>query len=280
MEQTITTPGTCVCFIVDILLIFIPSKKKREPSWTDRILWKKERDNAPKESVELLSYTNCMDMKLSDHKPVRALMKLNIRHIDVGRQKKVRADILGALKEQKDNTPEGQISTSFIDFQQVQFMGYKERSLTLENSGNVVAAFRFLPNEYTGAELPSWLQISPLSGVLAPNEKVVINFEILVDPTNSAPLNGKKLDGKKQTLINEFLLLRVENCKDFYINVCGQYEPTCFGAHLEDLTPDKDDTNIPAQLKKIIEYLSNDRVYKIVNNESIFKKMHKGITYT
>lgn len=241
------------------MLIFdVCSKKKREPSWTDRILWKKDRNNATKESVELLSYTDCIKMKLSDHKPVRALMNLNIRRIDEKRQKEVRDNLIKGVKEHQDVHPQGQISTSFVDFEKVHFMEYKEKNITLENPGDIVAAFRFLPNEFTGTELPPWLQISPISGVLAPNEKVVIRFKILVDPTNSAPLNGQT-----QT-INEFLLLRVENCKDYYINVFGQYKPTCFGAHLEDLTVDEK-VGVPTQLNKIVNYLSNDKIYSMVS---------------
>lgn len=67
---------------------YVLSGKRRAPAWTDRILWKKERvgTSAPKEDndgkpLKLLEYGDCMDMMLSDHKPVRALFQTKVeRH--------------------------------------------------------------------------------------------------------------------------------------------------------------------------------------------------------
>ncbi|GMH93485.1 hypothetical protein TL16_g12642 [Triparma laevis f. inornata] len=43
------------------------SKKKRIPSWTDRILWKKQADP---DAIKVLSYASANDIKTSDHRPV------------------------------------------------------------------------------------------------------------------------------------------------------------------------------------------------------------------
>ena len=45
------------------------SEKARTPSWTDRILWK-----AKGNSISLKSYQSHMSLKISDHKPVSAIM--------------------------------------------------------------------------------------------------------------------------------------------------------------------------------------------------------------
>lgn len=57
---------------------FLFSAKRRAPSWTDRVLWKKSLDQN-KSMLKLLSYDNCMDMMLSDHKPVQALFDAKVR---------------------------------------------------------------------------------------------------------------------------------------------------------------------------------------------------------
>lgn len=60
-------------------------------------------------------------------------------------------------------------------------------------------------------------------------EKVVLHFEILIDPTISTPFN----EGTEK--IDNILVLRLENGKDFFIVVSGTYHPTCFGVYLDQL---------------------------------------------
>lgn len=209
----------------------IYSEKRRAPSWTDRILWKKDRmDSSNKQSLKLLSYKHCMEMMMSDHKPVRALMEFNVRKIDSRKQKSTREKLAQQLKDNQDDQPRGEISSSYVDFEKMQFMEYKERTILLENTGQVLTVFKFLPKAPGEPILPPWLQVFPSSGVVAPGDKVVIRFEITVDPTISAPLN------RGEQKIDDILILRLENCKDFFISITGNYIPTCFGVPLEQLS--------------------------------------------
>ena len=50
------------------------SQRRRVPSWTDRILYKKDPN------TEVLSYCSAPDVKLSDHRPVYATFR---SHIDI-----------------------------------------------------------------------------------------------------------------------------------------------------------------------------------------------------
>ncbi|KAI8090017.1 Endonuclease/exonuclease/phosphatase [Halteromyces radiatus] len=204
------------------------SAKRRAPSWTDRILWKKPLDQH-KSMLKLLSYNNCMEMMLSDHKPVQAIFDAKVRHIDSQRQMDTRQSLIRQLIETTDNLTKGQISTSFIEFGDVQFMEYKEKTIVLENIGQVVAPFRFISKMDEEQVCPAWLQVSPQQGVLGPGEKVVIQFELMIDASISAPFN----EGKQE--INDILVLRLENGKDFFIVVSGKYIPTCFGVPLDSL---------------------------------------------
>ncbi|KAI8638810.1 Endonuclease/exonuclease/phosphatase [Parasitella parasitica] len=206
------------------------SEKRRAPSWTDRILWKKGRESATKQSLQLKSYKDCMEMMMSDHKPVRALLELNIRQINSQLQKQTKEKLVQQLKDSQDDQPCGEISSSYVDFGKVQFMEYKEQNIILTNTGTVLTVFKFLPKDTIGTILPPWLQVTPLSGVVAPGEKVMIRFEVTVDPTISTPLN------RGQETMEDILILRLENSKDFFISISGDYIPTRFGVPLEQLS--------------------------------------------
>lgn len=108
-------------------------------------------------------------------------------------------------------------------------MEYKEKTLVLENTGQVLAPFRFIPKIDETQVCPSWLHVHPMSGMIGPGEQVVIHFEILIDPSISTPFN----EGTEH--IDNILVLRLENGKDFFIVISGQYQPTCFGVRLESL---------------------------------------------
>ncbi|KAK9820598.1 hypothetical protein WJX72_012152 [[Myrmecia] bisecta] len=54
------------------------SAKMRTPSWTDRILWKCNPHTWPN-GVHLLHYSHVSDVKLSDHRPVAAVLEVNTR---------------------------------------------------------------------------------------------------------------------------------------------------------------------------------------------------------
>lgn len=58
---------------------------------------------------------------------------------------------------------------------------------------------------------------------------MIIHFEILIDPSISTEFN----EGDER--IDSILILRLENGKDFFIVVSGNYHPTCFGVKLERL---------------------------------------------
>jgi hypothetical protein len=59
--------------------IYDTSKKKRCPSWTDRILWKCNRNNVNgKSAVINTEYVAMNELKMSDHRPVRACFEISL----------------------------------------------------------------------------------------------------------------------------------------------------------------------------------------------------------
>lgn len=257
-------------------LFYTKSEKRRAPSWTDRVLFKKSPMDATRQSLTLLSYTNCMEMMASDHKPVRALLQLNVRKIDSRLQTLTRERLIQQIVDHPDTQPRGDISSSFVIFGKVRFMEYKEKTILLENTGQVLMLFKFISSGEGDAVFPPWLQVEPSSGVLAPGEKVVLRFEITVDPTISAPLNRGE---QKMAVI---LILRLENCKDFFIDIDGDYIPTCFGVPLEQLSeltvpilevtntsiqkssPVLNQIDVPKELWMLMNFLWNPNMFSLV----------------
>ena len=70
------------------------SKKKRSPSWTDRVLWRcNSKSTHP---IQIIEYVSVLELKMSDHRPVRAGFEVNI---DI-RKKKIMKE--GGAKDVKD----------------------------------------------------------------------------------------------------------------------------------------------------------------------------------
>ncbi|ORX55629.1 DNase I-like protein [Hesseltinella vesiculosa] len=204
------------------------SAKRRAPSWTDRILWKKPI--LGREGLTQLNYNNCMAMMLSDHKPVQSVFRAQIRELNRQKQSATRRALQQQLTETPEEMAKGTISSSFIEFDDVQFLEYKEKTLVLENTGQVVAPFYFLAKLDEAQAIPPWLQVSPQQGLLGPGEKILLQFEIMIDASVSAPFNqGQEL--------SHILILRLENAKDFFISIRGNYQRTCFGVPLHLLSP-------------------------------------------
>lgn len=96
------------------------------------------------------------------------IFSYQIRQIDSKKQKDTKAALARQLAETKDNITKGQISSSFVEFGDVNFMEHKERTLILENTGQVLAPFRFIPKMDETEACPSWLHVHPMSGILGP----------------------------------------------------------------------------------------------------------------
>ncbi|CAO3665848.1 unnamed protein product [Umbelopsis ramanniana] len=228
--------------------LYDTSEKRRAPAWTDRVLWRKARahlephaEDGHHSDIQLTSYSSCMDMMMSDHKPVNAIMHLKARKIDTEKQAQTKAAIVKLVSEHKDDRgPDGRISNSFVEFGDVRFMTEKEVSITLENTGQMVASWHFIPKLDETTICKPWLHISRIAGVLGPGEQTVIVFRILIDAATASTFNNDEDE------IDDKLILRLENGKDFFLVISGHYIPTCFGMSLEKLARMKYPVHSPA----------------------------------
>lgn len=63
----------------------------------------------------------------------------------------------------------------------------KTLSLTLENSGKVLAKFQFIPKLNEIKYCKPWLSVTPAFGLLVPGEKVEIKFTITIGIKKKIP---------------------------------------------------------------------------------------------
>lgn len=79
------------------------------------------------------------------------------------------------------------------------------------------------------------MTLSPTYGMLIPGEQAAtINVSITIDNTTAQQLNSRG------EVLNDILVLRLENGRDFYITIKASYARSCFGMTLDELVLYKD----------------------------------------
>ncbi|KAI9918453.1 hypothetical protein PsorP6_011959 [Peronosclerospora sorghi] len=211
-----------------------PEKKLRAPAWCDRVLW---RAKTPSD-VALLAYASVPALDLSDHKPVHALFRVDVQcHVE-SKKHDVMREIQSQLdKWENDNMPKVRLrqepstgaSPGVVAFPDLQFGVEQTQHVVMENTGLVVTHFRFIPKLDDVAVCKHWLSVSPLFGMIPPKESMTICIHALVDETVAPGLT------RGTETLDETLILRVENGRDYFLVVSGQYATSCFGTSVEQL---------------------------------------------
>lgn len=211
-----------------------PEKKLRAPAWCDRILWKAKLP----EHVALQVYDCVMSLDLSDHKPVHASFEVQVRHqVDTKKNQVMREIMMQLDKWENENMPKVRLlqsdgattSSGVLGFSHLRFGADQVKSVIVENTGIVVAHFRFIPKLDEVTICKPWLRVSPMFGMIPPKEQVEIRITANVDDVVAHGLSGGS-----ETL-DDTMILRIENGRDYFLVVSGQYDNSCFGSSLEQL---------------------------------------------
>ncbi|KAF1323672.1 Multiple inositol polyphosphate phosphatase-like protein, partial [Globisporangium splendens] len=211
-----------------------PEKKLRAPAWCDRILWKAKLP----EQVVLKHYNAVSALDLSDHKPVHAFFDVEIRHQVEAKKNQLLREIMMQLdKWENENIPKVrliqsdgvQLSSGMLGFTHLKYGLDQTKTLFVENTGVVVAHFRFVPKLEETLLCKPWLSVSPTFGMIPPKERMEIRITAHV---NEAVAHG--LTSGTETL-DDTMILRVENGRDYFLVISGQYDNSCFGNSLEQL---------------------------------------------
>ena len=202
------------------------SEKQRKPSYTDRVLFRASNSA----DLKLLQYESVPSLMLSDHKPVVGVFSAVARSI---RDDDYAATVASIQRDvdrlENDFQPQASLSATEFDFQEVRYGVPSVKTLVLRNVGVVLFRWCFVP--HPGHEVcKSWVRLEPSSGTLMPNEEALISFVVLVEGTGVE----SKL-GLGKTEMDDILILRLEQGKDYYVSLRGRYMQSSFGCPLESL---------------------------------------------
>jgi len=148
-----------------------PDKKVRFPAWCDRVLWKGK-------GVDQLLYQS-VPLKLSDHLPVRSLFSTAVRKVDDTKKKAVYQGLCHMLDRWENETyPKVELESSVVRFPDVSFDTPMTRSLTINNTGQVVAEFRFVPKMQDSVFCKPWLALDKQFGIILPGDSVTVDLTV------------------------------------------------------------------------------------------------------
>lgn len=143
------------------------SEKHRAPAWCDRILWKGD-------AIQQLTYNSCMNIKLSDHKPVYAIFLCGIKTKDEQKYKKVHEDVLKRVdKYENDNQPQLTVEKTDIHFNDIQYNELYIRDFTVANNCHLPVHFEFKPYGMDKKICANWLEIEPTKGELITGNNLI-----------------------------------------------------------------------------------------------------------
>ena len=75
-----------------------------------------------------------------------------------------------------------------------------------------------------------WMQVSPMFGMLIPGEPTTkIELTITIDKDTAKLLNSGR------DVLEDILILRLENGRDYYLTIRASYARSCFGMSMEEL---------------------------------------------
>ncbi|KAJ8115963.1 hypothetical protein OPT61_g2504 [Boeremia exigua] len=223
------------------------------------------------EELLLESYTSHMRVLSSDHKPLDGVFSLNFDAVvpdlkaavhsevarELDRQENEGRPSIAVVVERATGSPSPSkestaTDSSFdgVDFGDVKFAKSKRRNITIANTGRVPATFGFadrpIEEDQDAGPFPSWLTVTfdkepdarSKSGpddiqqryTLAPAE--VINAELKLKLKDVGSV--RNLNDETQSL-DEVLVLRVENGRDHFLPLRGQWQSSALARTVDKL---------------------------------------------
>jgi len=204
-----------------------PDKKLRAPAWCDRVLWLAQEPA----HVQQLTYARSETPNISDHKAVYTTLNITIKDVVQAKREAVYEQVMKLLDKYENQTlPMVGLDRVSLDFGQIRYEEAKTLSIQITNTGKVVAQFRFVPKLDENALSKPWMSVSPTYGMLIPGESpATLNFTVSLNNHTANLLNSGR------EVLDDILILRLENGRDYYITVKAQYARSCFGMSADEL---------------------------------------------
>jgi len=202
-----------------------PDKKLRAPAWCDRILWLAQEPG----HVAQLNYCRS-ELNISDHKPVMSTFLVTIKDVILAKREGVYREVMKMLDTYENNSlPMVSLNRINLNFGEVRYDQRVTLPIVITNTGQVVAQFRLVPKVDEIELCKPWLSVAPTYGMLIPGEKTEIELTITIDNSTAHKLNTSR------EVLEDILILRLENGRDYYISVTGKYARSCFGMSVDEL---------------------------------------------
>lgn len=207
------------------------SEKNRAPAWCDRIFWKGSR-------IEQTVYNSVMELRMSDHKPVYGVFIAYILTRDEQKFKKIHEEVLKTVdKYENDNQPQMTVAETDLDFGIIRYHEHYSRELLVANNCHLPVHFKFLSKDGSAANIcEKWIMISHLKGELLTGNSQSIRIDIFIDEYAAPKIMKNLCDSQPGVKVPlDILVLHVENGRDIFITIFGEYQPSVFGLRLDTL---------------------------------------------
>lgn len=233
--------------------------KQRIPSWCDRIQWVGE-------DVSQLFYRRT-ELVTSDHKPVSSVFEVQTKVLENNKKRNIYESLGRQLDVwENENIPKVRMTPKCVDFGNINFDTPITLSLLVHNIGQVAVKFSFVAKFQEDVFCKRWLSVSPQSGIIAPNTSQEIDVTLHVTKECAQDLTCGK------DSLDDILILRLENGRDYFVTVSADYLKSSFGASIDWLlkvpTPvrfmeptlieNNEPLRIPKELWRIINYMYSD----------------------
>ncbi|KAI0357724.1 DNase I-like protein [Trametes cingulata] len=267
-EQPISHPPS-YRFSAGVLTDSLGYDLKRKPAWTDRIL----HLTASAATVKQSSYTSHPTITMSDHRPVSADFEVTVPVNSVTEYENFVERLWRSVSsaEYVDDRPRVRVDPTSIDFSRVSYQRSVTRTLSIENSGKVPCAYRFVSQAPGADPCPAWLRIDSMTGLVLPGETAHITLTIYIDNPTASRLN------LGQTRLEETLVLHTALGRDHFVALTGEYERTCFATSMNwlvrlpgpvrdvksptDILPEDRGVNAPREIMRLVNWLMSNATH-------------------
>lgn len=106
----------------------------------------------------------------------------------------------------------------------------------MANNCHLPVNFEFRGKGGGGSKIcESWLSVEPTRGELITGDSLSIRFKLFVDVHTAYRMHRKQKSSNIKGPL-DILVLHVDNGRDIFITIIGEYRPSCFGFSVETLT--------------------------------------------
>lgn len=127
------------------------NKKGQNPAWCDRVLYRSTASNGATNSdkpgdIHVKEYKSCQELRISDHKPVRAVLSARIKWENKDKKKEVYRKIIRSLDDLENSArPSVQIDSSVFLFENVEYLLPQTKICDVVNFGELPAKVTTIP---------------------------------------------------------------------------------------------------------------------------------------